>query len=245
MPAAVRRGLLAASLALVVAACGGDDEPGGTTTRTQAAGEPQLTEAIPPLAAAPNVKGGSGAIDKFAKAYASAAVTYWADLFAANEIAYRPPMVTLVKRPQQTPCGAPFDPKADLYELCPGTSGARVFLGAPSLDDTRAKLGDAAVAFLAGYGVALDALDQLQGNPLAAQQELDEKFTHGAVCMTGAWIAHITQKELLEAGDNAELLQIAERFVPGRTELDVSLGQDLLALGVSQGPAGCLREVRS
>jgi predicted metalloprotease len=234
-------------LALALASCGDEDEPRGATATTStvpAAGDRTLAKSVPPLAAAPNVTGGDAPIDAFTREYAAAATAYWADVFDANGLRYETPRVVVATGRARACAATRFDPAAEVYALCPQGSAAEVLFGAPALDRTRNSLGDGAVAFVTGYGVAIDALDQLEGRPLLKRRPVDEKFTHGAVCLTGTWVEHITKEDLLQAGDSQELLNTVERFVPGRTELDVSLGQDLLALGVSQGPGACLKEAR-
>jgi hypothetical protein len=242
-------------LALAFTACGEDDEEkGGSTTGTTAtagtttsgaapAEGATLDKSVPPLAAAPNVAGGDAPIDKFVRDYAEQAVGYWVEVFGENGLTYARPAVDVAKAP--TRCGSEqFDPAESIYAICRNGSATRLVYGGPALTKARDRLGDAAVAFISGYGASLDALDQIEGRPLAKQQPVGDKFTYGAVCFTGAWIAHITKKNLLQAGDNQELLSTVERIVPGQTDLGVSLGQDLLANGLTNGAGACLREVR-
>jgi hypothetical protein len=241
--------LLATAMA-VASGCGDDEEeqagttPATATTAQTTPAERTLTTNVPPRAAAPNIAGGEGRIGAFVERYAADAVGYWAEAFGASGVPYRRPTVAVVARPGDSGCNRPFDPAKEPYFLCAGSNGSRLLFGAQTLDGVRSENGDAGVLFLAGYGAALDAFDQLNGNRLAGGEPVSESYVQGGVCFTGAWVGNLGMKTPLDEDDDDELLALAERFVPGDTELGVSLGRDLMALGVRRGPVACLDEVR-
>jgi predicted metalloprotease len=104
----------------------------------------------------------------------------------------------------------------------------------------RSTSGDGEVAFLAGYAAAIDANDQLSGNPLAGGPDaLTSKFHERAVCFTGAWIRNLAERQLLDAGDDQELARAAETFAPYG-----DVPRQMLQLGYDEGAAACQEQVQ-
>ena len=240
---------LAVSSALFVAACGDDDEDkqGGTTTTTptatqeeQATAKPDtITKDIKPRAAAPNVVGGDAPIEEFAQKSAHDAANYWQKVFDQNGLTYKRPTVNFLTQPGDNGCGGEFDPTQKPYVLCtnPGVP-AIVTLSGTQLEEYRSQLGDASVSFLAGYGVTLDATDQLYGSPLANGKEVPDAFANVAVCFTGAWLRNVGDRELLEAGDSKEVMDVAATFLPG----EIGFGSDVVAFGHDNGGNACQKQ---
>lgn len=225
--------LALAAVALLGAGCGDDDEQ-------QAQEGPLLANDAPRRAAEPNLVGADRAIEEVAKDFSGRAMEYFDLVFEQNGKTFRRPGVVVVDTPTDTACGA-FDPGQRGYLLCLSSAGDRITYGGPYLDRVRSQLGDTGAVFLIGYGVALAAYDQLTGDRLAKRElpKPDEQFIHSSVCLTGAWNGWLLKKELVEPGDEEELLKFAERFASGRTVENVSLGQDIVARGFIGGSRAC------
>ena len=173
---------LAASAALVAAGCGDDDDDttetgsGGTTTEQQASAEGGEVKDVEPRTAKPNLVGGDAPIDQFITTVTNDAIAYWEQVFQASQLPYAKPTVNVLTSPGDNGCGGQFDPAKQPFFLCASTGGSALTYGAPVLDQIRTSNGDGAVAFLSGFGVALDTNDQLSGGPIANGQQVDDTF---------------------------------------------------------------------
>jgi predicted metalloprotease len=223
---------------LAVAGCGDDEEPssnGGTTTaENSTSANLEDIKDIEPRASKPNIVGGSGPIDEFLTTVGNDAIAYWGKVFEASDIPYQPPTINVLTTPGDNGCGEEFDPTKRPFFLCLSGEGSTISLGAPLLDRVRNAAGDAGVGFLAGYAVAVDTVDQLLDRPLAKGAELDQEFAALSACFTGSWIRNLNDRELLEAGDDQEVLKMAELFI------GEDVGADAVALGFNEGAAGCI-----
>lgn len=238
---------MAAIAALGVSACGDDDEdkggPGTTTTATtqedQASAEGGTLKDVEPRTAKPNIVGGDAPIEEFATKAANDAANYWEQVFGNSKLPYARPSIEVATAAQDNGCGQQFDPAKQPFFLCADPNvAAQITLGGPLLDQARSQVGDGGVAFLAGYALALDANDQLSGKPVANGQEVGEDFRQVAACFTGAWIRNLNNRELLEAGDDEEVLKLAGQFVPGGNG-DPAFGRKVVASGFANGSASC------
>ena len=243
---------LAATAALGVAGCGDDDESKGAsgssttattaTTEAKASAEGGTIKDVEPRTAKPNVAGGNAPIEEFSTNAANDAGNYWEQVFENSQLPYARPTVDVATSTVETGCGQQFDPAKLPFYLCADAAGpSTVTLGAPLLEQARSEVGDAGVAFLAGYGMALDANDQLSGKPIGNGETVDEAFQQVAACFTGAWIRNLNDRELLEAGDDEEVLALAAQFVPGGGD-DPAFGRKVVASGFNNGGETCQSE---
>lgn len=236
---------LAASAALVAAGCGDDDDDakkdtGGTTTEQQASAEGGEIKDVEPRSAKPNLVGGDAPIADFATTIANDAIAYWEGVFQNSQLPYNKPAVTVLTAPGDNGCGNQLDPAKQPFFLCASPQGSKITLGGPVLDQIRTSNGDGAVAFLAGFGVALDTNDQLSGGPIANGQQVDDVFIQRAGCFTGAWVRNLADKQILQQGDDAEVLSLAGQFVPGSS---AEISKSLVALGFNEGAQACQQKI--
>lgn len=238
---------LAAGAALVAAGCGDDDDDNGgdngASTQQQSA-TPRPAEGgelkdIEPRTAAPNLVGGRGPIQQFVTTAATDSISYWQKVFQSSGLAYRGVTVNVLNSPTQT-CGRQFDPASQPFFLCANPNGSEISLGAPVLNDIRASSGDGAVAFLTGYAIAMDTNDQLSGNPISEGSGADATFYQRTACFTGAWIRNVADRSILEAGDDQEVLDAAERYVQGS---NAQITNANVRLGYQEGAAACQQKI--
>jgi predicted metalloprotease len=219
---------------LAVAGCGDDDEQGSTGTTTTAENSSAKTISdIEPRATKPNIVGGGGPIDQFLTSVGNDAIGYWGQVFQNSNLPYKRPTIRVATAAGDNGCGEQFDPTQRPFFLCLGDQGSVITLGAPLLDKVRNGAGDAGVAFLAGFAVAVDTNDQLTGGTLAEGGQIDQQFATTAACFTGAWIRNLADKQLLEAGDDQEVLRMAEQFI------GQGIGAQSVAQGFNQGAGSC------
>jgi predicted metalloprotease len=236
---------LAASVALVAAGCGDDDDDttdtGASTQQEQpASAEGGTLKDVEPRTSKPNIVGGNAPIDQFITTYANDAISYWEAVFQNSQLPYRKPTAKVLMQAGDDGCGGQFDPVQRPLFFCASQQGSTLTYGGPFLDNVRNTTGDAAVAFVAGFGIAEDTNDQLSGNPVSSGQTPDQTFFQVAGCFTGAWIKNLADKSLLEAGDDQEILNLAVQAVPGATA-DVS--KQIVLIGYNEGPAACQEKV--
>lgn len=234
--------VLLGSLVLFAAGCGDDEESGDTastptaTTETAPARGYATTELkdVEPRTSKPNIAGGNAPIEEFAQRAGNDASDYFGRVFESSQIPYEVPTITVEAAPL-TFCDQEFDPAAQAFYLCATQGGSEIAYGAERMDAIRSGSGDAAVAFLAGLAVAADANDQLSGRPIAQGEQPTTGFVATATCFTGAWIRNLADRELVEAGDDQEVLaEVAAYF--GQ---DAQLGQDALKAGFTNGAGSC------
>jgi predicted metalloprotease len=240
---------LAVSAALALSACGDDDDDkkdsGQSTTTTATQQEQQgtaegatLTD-VEPRSAKPNLAGGDAPIDEFINKYVQDAQAYWTQVFQNSNAQYRPPNVTVATQATPTDCDKEFDPSAGPGVFyCAAEQGADLFYGPAFLDGLRGEAGDGGVAFLVGYGVALDANNQVAGNPVGTGKEVGGDFVNLAGCFTGAWIRNLHDREILEDGDDAEILELAGQFLGE----DATVGKKAVILGHDEGVGACQQQ---
>jgi hypothetical protein len=227
-----------ATCALALAACGDDDEAGKTTTggATEARTTAQVgpLEDVEPRAARPNIVGGDAPLAEFATRTGDDAVNYFEEVFAASGVPYAVAEIDLVEGPREV-CGQPFDPEQYLIYRCASPTSTLIALSGPRLERIRAGGGDAAVAFIAGFAVAIDASDQIvteEGGPPPPPDELARQNA----CFVGAWIRNVGERRLLEAGDDKEIATAAVQMVsPQAPRSALEAVQD----GYDQGIARC------
>ena len=236
---------LAASAALVAAGCGDDDDDnksdtGGATTEQQSSAEGGALNDVEPRSAKPNLVGGSAPITEYAQQIGDDAIAYWEQVFQKSSLPYAKPTVAVLTSPGDNGCGGQLDPAKQPFFLCASAQGSKITLGGPVLDQIRTSNGDGAVAFLAGFGVALDTNDQLSGGPISSGQQVDDVFIQRAACFTGAWVRNLADRSVLEQGDDAEVLSLAGQFVPG-SSADIS--KSIITLGFNEGAAACQQKI--
>lgn len=224
---------LTASLAVFAAGCGDDKKT--DTTSSSGSGAALKTD-IEPRTSKANIVGGDAPIEEFAQRAANDATGYWDALFTKNDLTYAKPATAVATQATDNGCGDQFDPAAKPFFLCETESGGTITLGGPTLDSVRNGNGDAAVVFLIGFAVALDANDQLKGRPTAKGEKPDGAFVSTAACFTGAWIRNLADRNVLEAGDDAEVLDIAGKALGNG---DVTVPQNLVKQGYSNGVGSC------
>ena len=225
---------LTATLALVAAGCG-DDKKSDSSSTSSGSSKTIKTDVAPRTSKA-NIVGGDAAIEESAQKAANDAASYWDALFTKNNLTYAKPATAVATQATDNGCGAQFDPAAKPFYLCEAQDGATITLGGPTLDSIRNSNGDGAVVFLIGFAVALDANDQLSGRPTAKGTKPDGAFVSTAACFTGAWIRNLADRNILEAGDDAEVLDIAGKALGNG---DVTVPQGLVKKGFSSGAAAC------
>ena len=236
---------LAASAALVAAGCGDDDDDnksdtGGTTTEQQASAEGGEVKDVDPRSAKPNLVGGDAPIDQYVTTITTDATAYWEQVFGNSQLPYAKPTVNVLSSAGDNGCGGQFDPTKQPFFLCASTGGSTLTYGGPVLDQVRTSNGDGAVAFLAGFGVALDANDQLSGGPIANGEQVDDTFIQVAACFTGAWVRNLADKQILQQGDDAEVLSLAGQFVPGSS---AEISKSVVTLGFNEGAGACQQKI--
>lgn len=205
-----------AACALAFAACGGDDDDGRRTetsasTQTQTTAQRGPLEDVEPRAAKPNIVGGDAPLAEFVTRSADDAVNYFEEVFAANGIEYLSAEITVVEKVGEF-CGQPFDPEDYPIYNCWGPTTTDIALSGPRLDRLRTSAGDGAVAFLAAYAVAADAIDQIVRSE-GTNMPPDDVLAHQTACFVGAWIRNVGDRRLLEAGDEREFALQAIRMV--------------------------------
>jgi predicted metalloprotease len=195
---------LLATIALLASGCGDDEKKSSK----------QLTDVAPRTAKA-NIVGGDAPIAEFAEKMAIDAMKYWSGVFAASKIDYVQPNLTVATAPATNPCGNDYLPDgAQAVYICSKDGKGYLFLGAPALDALRTSNGDGAAAFAVGVDVAFDVVDQLSGRPLAvAEPHPDAAFVSRTACFTGSWIRHLSDQQILEEGDGAEVLAALPKFL--------------------------------
>jgi predicted metalloprotease len=224
-----------ATASLFAAGCGDDDSGSSSSgsTATTAAKAKALTD-VAPRAAKANVVGGDAPIGEFARNAAGDAVNYWTAVFEKSGVTYAQPSVNVLETVGDNGCGEDFDPDAKPFFLCAEEgAGTKISLGGSGLDGLRTSNGDAAVVFLAGLAVALDANDQLSGNPIVNGQGFSDEFVAEATCFVGAWIRNLDDRKILEAGDDAEILDAAGKAI------DATVGPDQIKEGFTNGVSAC------
>jgi predicted metalloprotease len=228
--------LVAASLFAV--GCGDDDSgsssSGSTAMTAPVTGKAKALTDVAPRAAKANVVGGDAPIAEFARNAAGDAVTYWTAVFEKSGVTYAQPSVNVLEAVGDNGCGEDFDPDAKPFFLCAEDgAGTKISLGGSGLDGLRTSNGDAAVVFLAGLAVALDANDQLSGNPIVNGKGFSDEFVAEATCFVGAWIRNLDDRKILEAGDDAEILDAAGKAI------DATVGPDQIKEGFTNGVSAC------
>jgi predicted metalloprotease len=241
---------LAATAALALSACGDDDDEskGGGSTATTATQEQQQGSAsgaaltdVEPRSAKPNLAGGDAPIESFVNQYADDAVSYWRQVFENSQQQYQQPTVTVVTSGTGS-CGADtFDPAKGpgIFFCASDQSAAELFYGPAFLSGLREQAGDGAVAFLVGFAAAADANNQVSGNPIGGQQEVGDDFFQLSGCFTGAWIRNLNDRQVLQEGDDQEILNLAGQFLPGADE---TVGKKAVALGHDSGVGACQQQ---
>lgn len=229
------RYLLASSLAVLclgIAGCG-DDEESPTSTNTGNTSAAKTLKDIEPRATKPNVVGGNAPIAELLSNAAGDAVGYWGQVFQNSNLPYEQPKLNIASSPTDDGCGGTFDPAQRPFFLCATDAGSTISLSAPAMDKIRSSAGDAAVVFLSGMWVAVDTNDQLQGRPLSKSGKIDAEFAATAGCFTGAWIRNLADRQILEAGDDQEVLQTAEQAI------GQGIGAEAVKNGFTNGAAAC------
>jgi predicted metalloprotease len=222
---------LVACLALVAAGCGDDDKSDSGTTASAA----PLTDVAPRTSKA-NLVGGNAAIEEFVAKASSDAIAYWGEVFTKSGLQYVTPTATVLAQAADNGCGAQFDPAKQAFFFCASDgAAAKLSFGAPNLDAIRTSNGDGGVAFLVGWAVALDVTDQVSGNPVAKTGEAPPGFLETSACFTGSWIRNLADRNILEAGDDQEILTIAGQALGG----DATVSADLVKKGFNEGVGAC------
>ena len=228
-------GLLAA-VAVVAAGCGSSDNSSTNSSTTSSGGSGKtITTDLPPRTSKANIVGGNAPIDEFAQKAANDAINFWTQIFQKNNIDYVAPTATVAMSATDNGCGAQFDPTTKAFYLCASQDGSKITLGGPFLDTLRTSNGDGAVAFLAGLTAAADANNQLSGNPLSKGAP-DDAFLTTSLCFTGAWIKNLSDRQLLEQGDDAEILDAAGKAFGGGNP---QASADAVKQGFNQGTGSC------
>ena len=224
---------LVACLALVAAGCGDDDKSDSGTTASASA--KPLTDVAPRTSKA-NIVGGNAAIEEFVQKAASDAISYWGDVFTKSGLQYSTPSAQVLAQAADNGCGGQFDPTTQAFFFCASEGGpAKLVFGGPKMDAIRTSNGDGGVAFLAGWAVALDVTDQVSGSPVAKTGQAPPGFLETSACFTGAWIRNLADRQLLESGDDQEILTIAGQALGG----DATVSADLVKKGYNEGVGAC------
>ena len=234
--------VLLGSLAIFAAGCGEDEDSGDTastptttteTTPARGYATTALTD-VEPRTSKPNIAGGNAPIEEFAQRAGNDASDYFGRVFESSQIPYEVPTISVESETIDF-CEQQFDPAAQAFYLCATQGGSEIAFGAPRMEELRSGAGDAAVAFLAGLAVAADANDQLSGRPIAQGEQPTAGFIATATCFTGAWVRNLADRELVEAGDDEEVLAAAADYFGS----DAQLGQDALRTGYTEGAGAC------
>lgn len=228
------RYLLASSLTVLVlgiAGCGDDEESGAATPSANTSAK--ALKDIEPRATKPNIVGGNAPIAELLNNAAGDAVGYWGQVFQNSNLPYAQPKLNIASSVSDDGCGGQFDPSQRPFFLCAGDTASQINLSAPAMDQIRSAAGDAAVVFLSGLWVAVDTNDQLSGRPLSQGGQIDAQFATTSGCFTGAWIRNLADRQILEAGDDQEVLKTAEQAI------GQGIGAQAVINGFNNGVSAC------
>jgi hypothetical protein len=166
---------------------------------------------VEPRSAKPNIVGSDAPLAEFLTRTGDDVVNYFEEVFAANGLPYAVAEIDVVEQRREF-CGRPFDPEEYLIYRCGSPTGTGIALSGPRIGRIRDRSGDAAAAFIAAFGVAIDASDQIAEEEGGEPPPPDVVARQNA-CFVGAWIRNIGDRRLLEAGDDQEIAAAAVEMV--------------------------------
>ena len=228
-----------AACALVAAGCGGGDDDDATRTAARTTAEGGTLKAdVEPRANRPNIRGGDAPIEEFVDRVSGDVINYFEQAFTANGLPYEVAEVRVVKQAERF-CGQHFDPRFQLYFYCWIPTTTAMAISGPRIEAVRLKAGDAGAAFLTAFVVAMDANAKLGPNPWAPNSNVGPEFDQQATCFVGAWIRNVNDRQLLDAGDLAEVEEGVGLIAGTRT-----VNQRALELGYNEGITQCRVKIK-
>jgi predicted metalloprotease len=259
--------------ALLLAACGDDKDSSdkAATTGTQTAAAP-ATSRVPRAAAdpkgrrralassvgelkqlkpaaagvKPKVRGSDVPLPQFLATISNDAATYWQKVFNNSKLAFPKTTQVVVTDSAQGACGTITSAEGP-PNYCPADQ--TVYLPVGYFQNKVLPIGDAAAVTLTalvwGYRVQ-DAVGAFKAVQAGSKTGLDLNL--GAMCMAGAYMATVANRNLLEEGDVDEILKTAAATADQGTPPDVTKAKGSVAqrtaafrIGFSRGPAACQR----